>query len=408
MRLLVPIGGVERNGEANTGLTVSTTIETGAEMLSRHFDRNTVAAGSAFRMTSWGIHLAIFFALLGSSRQALGFQQNTRVAESDFNAVFVNGEFVESPYEIEQDGDSLFLNDYRIEVSEESFNSQPEYDGRNRRANGEWSRGGGPGGGRRGQRVPEQTPRTSISQTTRFARELHERLQGPGLVVVFDGYPIRNFVISDEGLAGLLISGVTVTEQQLHEANFTDSNAEIGVWLDWLSGNAISSEASSRLESISSYFESMEVEYQSSVESGARLEKFAYPLTVLGMLLGVVALGFMLQWAGNGLNQLETTVESERYVVIALCMMAGMATVDLIWTVLAGQAGQMKEINPLAASLVESPSQLAIFKILATGVGFSILYFWRQSQQIRKATWWMCLVSVLLTFRWVMFDSMRI
>ncbi|MEP3481179.1 MAG: DUF5658 family protein [Fuerstiella sp.] len=380
-------------------------------MFLSHFDRYTVAAGSAFRVTSWGTCLTVLLMTIGASQQVLGFQKAGRIATSDFNLVFVNGEYVESPYEVQQEGNDLFVNGHRVQVSEASVSAQPEREGRNRRPNGDWQRGGGGGGGygggRRGQNTPQINTRTSSSPTSRFARELHSKLQAQGLIVVFDGYPVRNLAIGDEGLSELLLLGSSVTDQQLLDWDFTDSSAEIAVWSNWLSSYEISSEASSRLQTIRDHFESMEAEYHSGIENEARLEQYAYPLTVLGMLLGVIALGYLLQWAGNGLNRHEVTAESERYVVIALCMMACMAAVDLIWTVLAGQAGQMKEINPLAASMIESPSQLALFKLLATGVGFSILYIWRQRQQIRKATWWMCLVSVLLTFRWVMFDSLR-
>lgn len=36
----------------------------------------------------------------------------------------------------------------------------------------------------------------------------------------------------------------------------------------------------------------------------------------------------------------------------------------------------MKEINPLAARLIESPGQLAVFKLMATGLGVGIVFVW--------------------------------
>lgn len=155
-----------------------------------------------------------------------------------------------------------------------------------------------------------------------------------------------------------------------------------------------------------------EIEAQNRGHAAAliRLAKFSYPLTVIGMFLGVVALGHMLKWAGRGLAADEADVsspENVRYVVVALFLMLGMSCLDLVWTILAGQAGIMKEVNPLAAGLVDSPARLAILKVVATGVGFGILFAWRQRRQIQQATWWMCLVCILLTFRWVIFDSMN-
>ena len=85
--------------------------------------------------------------------------------------------------------------------------------------------------------------------------------------------------------------------------------------------------------------------------------------------------------------------------------MLGMAGLDLVWTILAGQAGVIREVNPFAASILQSPIQLVAFKFAATGLGIGILYVWRHRRQIQNVTWWMCLVSVLLTFRWVVLDS---
>lgn len=365
-------------------------------MFSSHFVRNTVAHKVSDHALSWSICSAVTLIIVGAAQDASGFQQNAMTTESEFNVVFVNGEYIESPYVIQHEDDSVWLNGHRLQVSEASLIEQSGREGRNR------------GGGRRGPWSPPGMGRTPNSLAFRFARELNDQLQNMGMLIIFEGYPVRSIPINGQGLSEILAAGESVTKQQFEELNLTETKSEADVWMNWLSKAAISSEAQLRIQTISDHVATSEEKYRSEVEQLALLEQFAYPLTVMGMLLGVIALGYMLQWAGNGLNQVEPTAESERYVLIALWMMAGMAIVDFTWTVLAGQAGQMTEVNPLAAYLIHSPSQLAIFKVLAAGVGFGILYFWRQRQQIRQATWWMCLVSVLLTFRWVMFDSMRI
>lgn len=377
-------------------------------MISCRFDRNIVAARFTTQILLGGMIIAFCSPSRGSAQESKGIQQRTVTAESDVSIVFVNGEFIPSPYEIRHEDDCVFVNGHRLEIPEADLNQPAEREGRN----GGFGRGGGPedgrGVGRRGPRPAAGNSRTPSSPSLRFARGLREELENAGMLIAFDGYPVRIVPIDGEGLSHLLASGDFVTESQLAELNLTDSDDETAVWMNWLSGYEVSSELQSEIQAMIDRVVAFEAEFRSDIAQVARLEQYAYPLTVLGMLLGVVALGYMLQWAGHGLHQFESTAESERYVVIALCMMAGMAAVDFIWTVLAGQAGQMKEVNPLAANFIESPAQLAVFKILATGIGFGILYFWRQRQQIRQATWWMCLVSVLLTFRWVMFDSMRI
>ena len=67
----------------------------------------------------------------------------------------------------------------------------------------------------------------------------------------------------------------------------------------------------------------------------------------------------------------------------------------------------MKEVNPLAVGIVHSPQALAAFKVIATSLGFALLYALRKQKRGQEVTWWMCLVCVLVTFRWVIFDSMN-
>ena len=138
------------------------------------------------------------------------------------------------------------------------------------------------------------------------------------------------------------------------------------------------------------------------------MEKFSYPLTLAAMLVGVIALGHVMKWTARTIvaeQREDYAPQIARCVEIALLLMLVMSSIDLVWTILAGQAGVMREVNPFAAGFIQSPLQLVMLKVCATGLGCGILYIWRQKPQIHDATWWMCLVCVLLTFRWVVFDS---
>ena len=149
-------------------------------------------------------------------------------------------------------------------------------------------------------------------------------------------------------------------------------------------------------------------ESERQIAAVQRLDLMSYPLTVLGMLLSVFALGHVLKWTAKSIVAEQNAAyspEVTRCVEVALLLMLAMSLIDLVWTILAGQAGVMKEVNPLAATYLDSPVQLVAFKVTATGLGCGILYAWRRRKQVQDATWWMCLVCVLLTFRWVVFDS---
>jgi hypothetical protein len=132
------------------------------------------------------------------------------------------------------------------------------------------------------------------------------------------------------------------------------------------------------------------------------MERSAYPLTIVGMLLGVFALGHTLKWSSANPSGESAT----SFVKTALLLILAMSCLDLIWTALAGAAGQMKELNPMAVGIINSPTALIVFKSSVTLLACGILMFLRSQPKAQFATWWMCLVCVLLTFRWVVFQSL--
>jgi len=80
--------------------------------------------------------------------------------------------------------------------------------------------------------------------------------------------------------------------------------------------------------------------------------------------------------------------------------------IDLVWTVLAHQAGSMRELNPIGSQLFSNPVNLIIFKTAATSLAIALLFRLRQIPLARQASWWCCLVLTLLTARWLTFHSM--
>jgi len=68
----------------------------------------------------------------------------------------------------------------------------------------------------------------------------------------------------------------------------------------------------------------------------------------------------------------------------------------------------MRELNPLASRLISDPEALVAFKVVATLLGCGVLFALRRHSRAQLASWWMCLVCTMLTFRWLMFNSMFI
>lgn len=344
--------------------------------------------------------------------------------------LFVDGQFIPGPYTFSASESVLDVNGHTIEIPIESKSSAKRNEARTesrsqgrRRQMGD--RGpGGPGGPRnnRGRRPRPFEEEDSLEEeyyeemeepqgATRVARRIAGWLQND--YVVFFNSPSKTSFSSDASqvypLFEMLLSPVPTDDQV---AWYNDNRSSAFTAEEWTAFHAnikrtpqLRSEITRRMSDI----ERLEADNESRVRAVQRMQNLAYPLTVIGMLLSVVAFGHMLQWSGRGLAAIsdkDVSPESVRYGVVALWLMMGMSVVDLCWTVLASQAGAMQETNPLAAGLLDSPMRLAAFKVMATGVGLGILYAWRRRAQIQQATWWMCLVCVLLTFRWVVFDSL--
>lgn len=317
----------------------------------------------------------------------------------DNGLVFVNGQPIPRPYEVRYIDNALTINgtviDFGIAASDSGLDEEERT-------------------GRRAGFIPEGRPGRFRRAEKRDAlgRRLQERivfaLEEDEVIVAFDQCPA---VFVNQGTelfdftSALLASAPD--EQQVNNfkrlAVDDDTRERLAVWLQ----NAELPDAARReLTDRFNRLEASAAENERRIAAVHRLDRLNYPLTIAGMLFGVLALGHMLKWAARGMVDDEGSVQSSKAAEKALLLILAMSAIDLIWTVLAGQAGVMTELNPIAKSMMDSPAKLALFKVAATGLGIGILYTWRHRSQIQQATWWMCLVCVLLTFRWVMFDSM--
>lgn len=242
------------------------------------------------------------------------------------------------------------------------------------------------------------------SEAEYMAMEIGEVLSNGGAVIAFsdaepvlipDGIQISEFAKTLSSRDNLEV------EQRFVNSCRQDSRATIR---EWLANFQPSSELLATMASVVAEYDQLEADALFQIQAVQWLDWLNYPLTMVGMLLGVVAFGHILKWAATMVSQ-QGALANVQCTKRAIYLIGGMSVLDLVWTMAAYYAGAMREINPLAATLISSPGQLVLFKLMATGLGASILYAWRNRTQIQQATWWMCLVCVLLTFRWVVFDS---
>lgn len=336
---------------------------------------------------------------------------------------FHNGKYIPRPYVVNTDGNRVVINGRVIDISAEIRG-----DDEDRPSRGNPGRRRGPRNGRAGPGGPliwqrganefdvgrkrEISPgRSSLTErdAEKEARRIAASLSRGEHVMAFDSAPITmlgssadRFFVADAFLSTQLTDTQRREFVGLGPAGARDN---WNVWVDQLS---LTPELRQQLEKDREAFLTIERREQATIAARSRLDSAAYPLTIAAMVLGVIAFGHMLQWVAQGfvIKGEESILLGAGFSSKALLLMLAMSVLDLTWTILALQAGAMSEVNPLAGQFAGSPIQLTLFKIVATGGALGILYAWRLQPKIQKATWWMCLVCILLTFRWVMFDSM--
>lgn len=371
-------------------------------------DRSTIADTLTTGRIAAIVVSSLLLIPIAQADEGFGGFRNHQPHDIETGMLFLNGEFVAPPYVVESTEDAVILNGIplRLEVRQ-----QQRADDEGRRP-GRWrgtERNGGEfAWGNRWARVPNGSGRF---QTMRIAREVSEALNDDVIVLAFDETPIKIArTTSEEFAVAEAIVADSVTPELLKEfLKVSAQSSETDVWTEWLHSYVPPKAVSQQLQARMQVTLDREAAEELHLAAIGRLETFSYPLTIVGMLLGVFALGHMLQWTGKGLTADATssqTPEAVRYVIVALLLMLAMSTLDLVWTVLAGEAGIMKEVNPLAARYIHSPKELALFKVVATSIGLGILFIWRHRRQIQQATWWLCLICVLLTFRWIVVDSL--
>ncbi|QDV69795.1 hypothetical protein Poly24_35120 [Rosistilla carotiformis] len=158
-------------------------------------------------------------------------------------------------------------------------------------------------------------------------------------------------------------------------------------------------------------YEQAEQINRAQVSAATALNQLTYPMTMFGLIVGVYAFGHLMMTTPKTpalfpeANLLDLM---SRATVVSVALICAHASLDLAWTLLTSQAGQMREINPVGAQFVDSPVALITFKAIATLTACGLLIGLRKHRFAQTACWWMCLVCTILTFRWLIFSSMLV
>ena len=316
----------------------------------------------------------------------------------DTGYVVLNGRYLPPPYTIRVAGEELTINGEAISSPlPDRFGAGP-WGARRGNGNGEAFRGRFGGGGARGP---------GFSPAWRITRRLDEG----AVLVAFDERPI---VFLDFGsLQDEFFEAVRARDPET-EASRTllgslPSETDREIWSNWLVRIERSDALWKLADAVVREMDAVEAEAAATVAASRRIQGLAYPLTVVGMVLGVLALGHLLRsfpQVPAGAENPSVHEVFARTTAISVGLVVALSALDLAWTLLASQAGQMRELNPLASQWIKHPEMLLAFKAATTFVGCGLLFALRRYHRAQVAAWWVCLLCTVLTFRWVMFNSM--
>jgi hypothetical protein len=374
------------------------------------------------------VKLTMVLCLVGFSAPtmiAVAQEQDDREAEADYAGqgqqasdgvlepvdsgfLFIDGDYIVPPYRVtlSQDHQEVLVNDRAvpgaIPTRPGGARAGRSADDRSSDRGRRWA---GSGSQHRGTR-PTASP---------WAERLHEYLDLNAMIVAFSGEPIRFLGESQMyPLQKSLLAFDRGSEHYAEAMRIPRSPTAVPKWEQWLQSFQPSDAFRLRAEAFTSDMDVTEAENFSQAAAMRRLDRYAYPLTILGMLMSVIAFGHLLMSLPNndamrrGASESTGGISNEviRATMISVVLVVALSSLDLIWTLLASQAGQMRELNPLASHFINDPLSLIAFKSTATLLGCGLLYALRSHSRAQMASWWMCLVCTMLTFRWLMFNSM--
>ena len=312
-----------------------------------------------------------------------------RVSSPSESGYFVfEGRYVSPPYVLQQRGEDLFVNGCLVPAEQTSRPSFPF--------------GMGPGGWRRygGGAV-----------ASRFSRMEQQFVSGALLFVQEDG--TNGFIVPQNALSVLrvLVSDAPQNEkiQLLSDGRFPRFNS--AEWAGIVESFEPASDLVEQIAQIDAENERLLEEAHAAHRRVQFLDSgpMRYGVTVAAMVLVVIALGNLLnhrpkhdgRW--TDINQDADRMAMVMRNVILLVLLNGF---DLGLSLVAQQAGSFLELNPLGTKLIENPAYLAAFKLTALLTSCLILLSLRRYHGAQTASWWLCLVCTILTFRWLTYNSM--
>lgn len=349
----------------------------------------------------------------------------------DSGYVILNGRYLPPPYTPEKRGNELWINDQL--ASSDWFARPVGPHGR-----GEFPRGGqggegrgfsrgGPGGergfprggpegegrgfprgGPRGPREPDSPERFGLSHVTRSLENNALLIAGEDLhgciLKASDAAATINFLVSEKSPQEKLDLILADTSGHMDKAGWQR------VIATFVPADELMERMGPELERVRQVQEDNDAKFKAALASAFwRSQPVKYVITLLAMGLVVAACGTLLNYRPESRgrwSEIDAAGDGIPIVVRSVVLLVLLGIFDLACTLVAQQAGGFTEMNPLASRIVANPLLLTVFKLTTLLMACSILYALRRYRGAQVASWWMCLLCTVLTFRWLTYNSM--
>lgn len=356
----------------------------------------------------------------------------------DSGYVILDGRYLPPPYILEQRGNDLWVNDQLASSGWFARFGRPMW-GMGFAGRGDFGRrrwdGGGPGqrdGGGPGQRDGEKPDARNADRPGPDGPRGHGRPGAPhksalasiertlekgGMLVASQEFRACKLSETDAALVvNALQSGDSQQEKLAQIRNTVPYQIEFdeAKWLLLIETFEPSTELMERIspeiERAMTMIEENQIKHEAALASQFwNSRPLKYVITLMAMGLVVAACGTLLNYRPQSRaawSEIDANGDGIPLVVRSVVLLVLLGIFDLGCTLVAQQAGGFTEMNPLGSQIVENPALLTTFKLTTLLLACGILYALRRYRGAQVASWWMCLLCTVLTFRWLTYNSM--
>jgi Domain of unknown function (DUF5658) len=236
--------------------------------------------------------------------------------------------------------------------------------------------------------------------------ELKRMLRANACFVVQRGEPVVVLAPFPAGVAllSLLVPGRDRNTAASDLVRHAAPEVHAVLWREWLLNFVPTPEFQSRATAIIAASDRQRTAQRAQETAYQRLREAEFPLLTCALLLAALAGWRLLRnvpAAPEGAARMEWNPGTARMVRRSLLLVLALAALDSVWTLLSTEAGQMRELNPLAARLLNQPGALLAFKLACTVGPAALIFALRRHRAAQLAAWWMCFITTLVACRWV-------